>query len=128
MTGGFDYARSVAIANRLIARFGQRGAVRRGPDLSGGDSTNDLPLPPGDEAEPTDHPCTLVVLDYSEEERAGSLIAQTDRKVLIATAGLDIEPTPEDALLIGTDEHQIVAVMPLAPGPVRVLWQAQVRR
>lgn len=128
MTGAFDYARSVATANRLIARFGQRAAIRRGPDLSDGDSTNDLSPEPGDETEPTDHPCTLVVLDYTEEERASSLIAQTDRKVLIGSASLDIEPTTADALVIDGDEHQIVDVRPLAPGPVTVLWQAQVRR
>ncbi|KNY21589.1 hypothetical protein [Methylobacterium sp. ARG-1] len=128
MPGAFDYARAVRTANRLIAKFGQPGAIRRGSNTSGGDSTNSQASTPGGAAEPTDHPCTLVVLDYSEQERASSLIEQTDRKVLIARAGLDIEPTNDDALVIGGEEFQIITVMPLAPGPVTVLWTAQARR
>lgn len=128
MPAAFDYGRARRTAERLIAKFGQPGAIRRGTDTSGGDSTNDLTPDPRAPTAPIDYACTLVVLDYSEQERASSLIEQTDRKVLISTKGLTIKPTNDDALVIGADVLQIVSVMPLAPGPVTVLWKAQARR
>jgi hypothetical protein len=128
MPAAFDYGRARRTAERLIARFGQPGAIRRGADTSGGDSTNGLTPDSGAPTDSSDFTCTLVVLDYSEEERASSLIEQTDRKVLISTKGLTIEPTNDDALVVGADVLQIVSVMPLAPGPVTVLWKAQARR
>lgn len=128
MPAAFDYARARRTADRLITKFGQPGAIRRGAGSSGGDRTNSLTPAPGAAGDPVDYPCTLVVLDYTAQERAGSLIEQTDRKVLIAAKGLAIEPTNDDALVVGGDEYQIVTVMPLAPGPVSVLWEAQARR
>lgn len=128
MTRIFDYGRARRTADRLITRFGQVGAIRRSTSSSRGDSTNSLSPAPGSASEPTDAPCTLVIVDYSQQERAGTLIKQTDRKALIATKGLAIEPTNDDALVVGGDAYQIVSVAPLAPGGTTVLWEAQVRR
>lgn len=128
MPAAFNYARARRTADRLITKFGQVGAIRRSGETGGGDSTNSLTPVLGASSEPADFPCTLVIVDYTQQERAGSLIEQTDRKALIATKGLTIEPTNDDALVVGGDEYQIVSVMPLAPGAVTVLWEAQVRR
>lgn len=124
----FNYARSRRTADRLITRFGSIGAIRRGGGTSGGDSTNSQPSTGGSDGEPQDFPATLVIVDYSEQERNGTLVRQTDRKALIATKGLMIEPTNSDLLVVDGDEYAIINVMPLKPGPIVVLYEAQVRR
>ena len=67
----FDYTRPRATAERLIARFGQTGALRR--MVSNGDIFNP-------ELVPTDYPCTFAVLDFSKRDVDGTLIRQTDRR------------------------------------------------
>ena len=112
----FDYSRAKATAERLIARYGKAGAIRR--TASSGDAWNPTQTD-------TDHDCTLVVLDYSLRERESTLIGATDRRVLISTDGLTITPTNADKLVIGSTVHEIVRIMPLEPGPTIVLWEAQ---
>lgn len=113
----FDYSRAKATAERLIARFGKSGSIRRRTST-------------GDEWDPTrtltDYDATLVVIDYSLSERSGTLIGATDRKVLISTAGLTITPTNADKLVVDGDEHEIVRIVPLEPGATVVMWEAQV--
>lgn len=116
----FDYTRSRAAADRLIARFGQAGAVRRSGAPSG-DPWNPVP------GEPTDHTCTLVVLDYTSMEIDGTLIRATDRKVLVAAGGLAVEPSAADRIVIAGTALEIVRVAPLAPGGTVVLHEIQAR-
>lgn len=119
----FDYTRPRATAERLIARFGKAGAFRRTV------RTNDpgTPWDPGDDTETvTDYACTLVVVDYSQMERAGGLVGMTDRKVLISTEGLAVVPLASDLLMIDGTAHEIKVLMPLEPGPMVVLYEAQV--
>lgn len=116
----FDYARSRSSADRLIERFGQAGAIRR-TGAATGDAWNPTP------SAPADHPCTLVVDDYEAGEIDGSLIRQTDRKVLVSAEGLGIEPTAADRLVIGGSAMEIVNVRPLSPGGVVVLFEIQGR-
>ena len=115
----FDYGRSRETADRLIARFGQPGAIRRrapsGPYASDGAGA------------PTEHPCSLVVTDYSLRERDASSIEANDRKVLVAAGTLDIEPQEDDALLSGAAEFAIVNVKAVAPGGTVVLYEIQAR-
>ncbi|WP_146617680.1 hypothetical protein [Rhodoplanes serenus] len=116
----FDYARSRATADRLIARFGQSGAIRRAGAPSG-DPWNPTA------GESTDHPCALVVLAYDTREIDGTLIRSSDRKVLVAAGGLAVEPTAADRIVIGGTALEIVRVAPLAPGGTVVLYEIQAR-
>lgn len=63
----FDYAKSAAIANRLLKKFGQTGAIRR-ISLSSGVGGN-----PWDPESPTtvNHPCTLAMLPINLQDAVG---------------------------------------------------------
>jgi hypothetical protein len=117
----FDYTDTQADAAELIAEFGQAGQL----------------MPPATRADPYDPDsvattpdpigCTLVVIAYTLREREASLIAEGDRKVLIAAQGLQAEPTAAFGLAIGADTFQIVRVMPVSPAGVPVLYEIQAR-
>ncbi|MGX9443869.1 hypothetical protein ACWX0K_15005 [Nitrobacteraceae bacterium UC4446_H13] len=130
MAATFDYARTRATAERLIARFGQVGALRR--------TTDD-----GDIFNPTqttaDHACTFAVLDYAKSMVDGTLIKQTDQMVYLSTSGLAITPETTDRLVVGGTWSgsplklngavmTIVNVKPLSPAGTVVFWELQVRR
>lgn len=115
----FDYARARSTAERLLARFGQSGTIRR---LVKSGTSYDPVLTPADYA------CTLVDLDYDERQVDGSLIKRGDRMVYLSTAGFTIRPELSDKVLIGGVEHAIMNVMPLAPSGTTVFFQLQARR
>lgn len=116
----FDYARPRATADRLIAKFGQAGAIRR-TTAGGGDPWSPTP------GTTTDHACTLVVTEYSVREREGTLIQARDKKVLVATEGLNIEPTEADQIVVQGQAMEIIDVAPLAPGGDVVMYTIQAR-
>ncbi|MBN8951444.1 MULTISPECIES: hypothetical protein [unclassified Rhizobium] len=115
----FDYDRARATAARLIAKFGQKGSLRRttnaGPDYDPVQTSEDFD-------------CSLVDLDQSQAHVADTLIQRGDRMVYLSTEGLSITPMLSDRLLIGGVEHAIVDIQPLSPGGTVVFWQLQVRR
>ncbi|QND47665.1 hypothetical protein HB780_18485 [Rhizobium lusitanum] len=116
---GFDYAKTRATAEQLIAKFGQQGQLRRitasGPDYDPVQTSEDFA-------------CMLVDLDNTQAHIGGTLIQRGGRMVYLSTAGLSIEPTLADRLVIAGVEHAIVDVQPLSPGGIAVFWQLQVRR
>jgi hypothetical protein len=114
----FNYARSKATADRLISKFGQTVAIRR--TSSTGDAWNPTQTT-------TDYAATAAIVDYTNQERAGSLIEETDRKAIIAVGALAIEPKPGDALVVSSVAYPIIRVDPVNPGGTVVLYQAQVR-
>lgn len=114
----FNYTRSVATANRLIDKFGQTGAIRR-------TETSGDPWNPG--TSDTDYPCTLVALDYDQKDIDGTLIKATDKKVYVAVAGLPIQPTTTDKVIIGGVVSTIVQAKPLNPAGTVVFWELQAR-
>lgn len=116
----FDYLRSRATADRLIAKFGQSGTLSR--PVFTGPAHNPTP------GEPLNYPATFAVLEYEGNEIDGSRILATDKKVLLAKKGLIVEPATSDKLVIGGVAHSIVRVEPLSPGGVIVLWTLQCRR
>lgn len=126
----FNYARTRATAERLIARFGQTGALRRTT------SDND-PFNPTQTT--TDHPCTFAILDYAKKDVDGTLIKQTDQVAYLSTAGLAISPETTDRLVVGGtwsgsplklngSPMTVVNVKPLSPAGTVVFWELQVRK
>ena len=126
----FNYARTRATAERLIARFGQVGALRR-------TTSNNDPFNPG--MTTADHRCTFAVLDYAKKDIDGSLIRQTDQLVYLSTAGLTISPETQDKLIVGGTWQAspvklngtvmtIVNVKPLSPAGTVLMWELQVRK
>lgn len=114
----FDYTRSRATAERLLVKFGQAATLRR-KALTG---------PAYDPTVTTaDHACTVVVQDYADAMIDGTRIKRGDKKVLVSTKGLTIDPTAADALVIGGTSHEVVMVKPLAPGGTVVMWEVQAR-
>lgn len=114
----YDYARTRATAERLIARFGQTAALRRvtntGPEWDPTQTT-------------TDYPCKLAVLDYAKRDVDGTLIRQTDRMVYLSTAGLTISPDVNDTLVIEGSALTVVNVKPLSPAGVVLMYEVQAR-
>lgn len=117
----FDYSRPRATADRLIAKFGQVGAIRR-TVTTGGDPWN----PGSGTTETTNYPATLVMLDYEAREVDGSLIRATDKKVLVS-ADVSVEPAESDQLVVGGTALEIVSVKPLSPAGTVVLYEVQAR-
>lgn len=117
----FDYSRPLATANRLIARFGQDGVVRR-ITTTGGTSYD-----PGEET-PTNYPARFVVTAFDNRtEVDGSRILSTDKKVVMA-AGLEIEPRAGDLLVCADGSIlSVVDADPLKPAETVLLWTVQAR-
>ncbi|MBB3381793.1 MULTISPECIES: hypothetical protein [unclassified Rhizobium] len=115
----FDYDKVRSTAERLIAKFGQKGSLRRiasaGPDYDPVQTSEDFA-------------CSFVDLDQSQVHVADMLIQRGDRMIYLSTEGLSITPTLADKVLIGGIEHAIVDIQPLSPGGTVVFWQLQVRR
>ncbi|WP_313666216.1 hypothetical protein [Shinella sp.] len=115
----FDYPRIRATAARLIAKFGQTGAIRR-TTISGPAYDPETVI--------TDHACQLAVMQYTDDKIDGTLIMRGDKLVYLSTAGLSIEPSTADKVVIGGEEHAIVNVKPLSPAGLVVFWEVQARR
>lgn len=120
----FDYARSRATAERLIARFGRAVTVRRKAVSGATEAWN----PSTGTVTTTDYPATAVITEYAAREIDGTLIRREDRRVQLSTEGLNITPTTADALIVGSDVLAIVNVAPLEPGGTVVLYELQVRK
>jgi hypothetical protein len=116
----FNYAEAVEDANELIDEFGQSALLLR-PTFTG-PTNNPVPGPP------EEHPCTLVVTDYRNQEIDGTRVQATDRKVLVARKGLAVEPLTSDKLQIGGQPYSIQNVTPLSPGGTVVMWTIQARK
>lgn len=114
----FDYAKSRATAERLIARFGTAGAIRR--TIQSGPSYDPV-------LTDTDYPCTLVTLEYEDAKVDGTLIRKTDKMIYISTAGLTITLAESDKVIADGKEYAIENLKPLSPAGIVVFWEVQGR-
>jgi hypothetical protein len=114
----FDYVRAAATAHRLIAKFGRAITVRR----TANSGTAWAPT-----LTATDYTATAAVLEYTARDIDGTLVKVGDRRVVISTTGLAIEPTTQDRLVIGGEEMGIVRVMKMSPAGVNVYFEVQAR-
>lgn len=115
----FDYARSRATAERLIAKFGTAGAIRRAV-TSGPDYDPDITE--------TDYLCTLVTLEYDDRDIDGTLVLSTDKKIYVSTKGLSITLEKRDSVIADGKAYAIERLKPLSPAGIVVFWEVQGRR
>jgi hypothetical protein len=128
MSAHFNYARAKKTADRLIKKFGKTTAsVLIEPGEMTGPAWNPT------QADPINHPCDAVVLDYSERQIDGDRIRTGDRRVLIAVGAQTKNPTPSWVLQIQMKgdaqptKYKIIQVKPLEPGDLTILWDVQCR-
>ena len=88
----FNYAEMQAVADELIAEFGQAGTVTRPGTVD--------PIEGGDPV-PTTYSAKLVPMAYSAREIDGTNILAGDMQIYISSVGLAIEPKPGD--LVGAN-------------------------
>lgn len=118
----FDYSRSLAAANRMIARYGKAGFIRRPGAVTG-------PAYDPTIGEPTDHPARFVVTDYETGDIDGSRVLATDKNVLLSVGSLTITPTTSDRLVdAGGIVYSIEDADPVEPGDTVLLYWIQARR
>lgn len=79
-------------------------------------------------ADPTQYTVTVMIDRYSLREQAANLVEQGDKKVLMGSDTLTIEPTTDDWLVIDGVEYSIESIESLEPAGVSVLYEIQARR
>ena len=86
------------------------------------------PTTPWGEDEPTETltPLVIVTDTYSQGLVDGTLIMAGDRRVMVEAG--PVAPSTAHKLRIGGEDYAIVAVRPLAPGGVALMYEVQVRR
>lgn len=114
----FDYAALRTKVDAVVEKFGQAAVIRRTT------SSGDAWAPTQSTA---DTSCTALVAEYKIRDRDGSRIQATDRRVLVKAGGLAVVPTSGDKFVLDSTAYDIVAVAPVAPGGVAVVYELQVR-
>lgn len=110
------YTRGVATATRLITKYGRsmtlRTIARSGTSF---DPTST----------PTDTTIIGAVIEFKTHQINGSLVKQGDKRILFGSA---VPVAKDDKIIDGSDEYSIVDFKTIAPGPVVVMYKAQVRK
>lgn len=119
----FNYTAMRARADRLIKRAGMAAKIRRLTARTGGEEWNPASQSGG---VPKDYDCTVVIADYTNTERAGTLIEETDRRAIISAQGLCVCPAVGDKLVVCGKEHPIKALSPVSPAGTVVLYDARI--
>jgi hypothetical protein len=97
------FARLQATAQRLIAKYGQQGTVKRitPPDpILGGDGTE------------ANYPATLVPMTYDQRYVNGTTILTTDRQIYISSVGIAVVPQVGDIVSAGGVEYHVINADP----------------
>lgn len=117
----FDYARSKASADRLLARFGQTGAVRRTPQT--GTSYNPT------DGTPVNHTAVFAVIDYSSRDIDGTRVLASDKLIIMGVGTLTITPGSKDEVVEANGGvYRIVRVAPFDPAGTPTHYEIQARR
>jgi hypothetical protein len=113
------------LAQRLITKFGRKVTFRQTS------TTPSNPAEPwlGVTADTNKTGVSMVFIEYDNKERAGSLVQEGDKKVLVAHLDLGLRPSTKDKLLDGGIEWNIVSIKTTEPGErtETVMYELQVR-
>lgn len=114
----FDYPATAATATRLLVRFGAAATVRRvtgsAYDPATGTTTPTY----------TDNATTAAVFAYDQKYIDGSLILQGDQLAYCAPGTL---PSQGDKFTWQSVDYTVIAVKPVSPAGVPVLYEVQIR-
>ncbi|HEY1138778.1 MAG TPA: hypothetical protein VGE88_01030 [Lysobacter sp.] len=114
----FDYAATAATATRLLQRFGAAATIKR---TTTGEYDPELGEAP---VTVTQLATTAAVFAYDQKFIDGTLVLQGDQRAYLAPAQ---QPKQGDTLTWQGADLAIVAVKPISPAGVPVLYEAQVR-
>lgn len=113
----FNYAGSVATAERLIKDAGQDVTLNK----QGAETGDDWDSTFGADTTST---IRVVDLDGENVDRNGVYTGKVTRKLLISTSA-GVTPEKGDEVVIGGLSHSLGVVRPLSPGGTVVLWKAE---
>lgn len=116
----FDYSKSQATALSLITKFGTDATIIRAGTPTG-PAHNPTP------GVPVEYACKAVFDTWRNDQIDGTLIQRGDLKILVASSGLTITPTPADKFKHSAKEYAIINVDPLQPAGIPVMWTVQAR-
>lgn len=114
----FDYAAAAADALELLREFGAAATLKRTTAGAYDPATSTA----GETV--TELQTTAAVLAYPQKYIDGTLIRHGDRRALCAAG---VEPKQGDALAWQGRDLTVIAVRPVDPAGVAVLYEAQVR-
>jgi len=115
----FNYPVTAATATRLLKRFGATAALVRaeGPPVYDPETGQTAPA---DVSTPT----TAAVFAYDQKFIDGTLVLQGDQQAFCAPG---VEPKQGDRFQWQGKVYTVVAVKPLSPAGVPILFTAQIR-
>lgn len=119
----FDYqADALDVADELLDFFGQTATLTT-PGTTTGDAFNPTAGTPVTET------CTIVEIDFNQNEIDNSLVLASNKKILIKVGDLSATVIAgARTITYGGVIHQIIGpVRPLNPGGTLILYEAQVR-
>lgn len=113
----FNYAATAATVKRLLERFGASTTLKK---IVSGYSPATGTAPEIEDAVAV----TAAVFAYDQEYIDGTLIRMGDMRAYLTAAE---EPTQGDKLTWQGKDWEVVAVKPLAPAGIAVMYEAQIR-
>lgn len=118
----FDYTKMLAVANKLLDKFGQAGTLTI-PGAKTGDAWN----PTIGATSSVD--CVLVETDYSQGQIDGVSILATDKQVYVKVGGMSAEIVALSTQIVyGGKTFQIVGpVKQINPAGTNLVWIIQAR-
>ena len=114
-----DYTVSRDMAKRLLEKFGAPAALVT-TEVTGG-----TPFNPGTETE-VETPVHAAIVDYTEQEKAGTSIQVGDRRALVTAEG--VTPDTSTVLRFAGTDYQVASISEIGPAGVAVLFDLRVRR
>ncbi len=114
----FNYPATADTATRLLQRFGAACTLKRETGTAYDPSSGTI-MPTYDSG-----PTTAAVFAMPQKYIDGTLILQGDQQAFLVPA---TEPKQGDVLTWSGRDYTVIAVKPLAPAGVPVLFEAQLR-
>lgn len=114
----FNYAATAATATRLLQRFGAAATIKR---TTAGEYDPVLGYAP---VVTTEHPTTAAVFAYPQSYIDGTNILQGDQQAFLTPADA---PKQGDKLAWQGTDYEVIAVKPVSPAGLAVIYEVQVR-
>lgn len=114
----FNYTKTAATATRLLLRFGAAATLKRETAGTYDPATGTTPVTE------TSLSTTAAVFAYDAKYIDGTLILQGDQRAYLAPG---VTPKQGDKLTWQGADYTLIAVKPISPAGVPVLFEAQIR-